>query len=74
MTKMTKKLNEYVKWILVALAFCGIIWNAATLHFGVKQNNAVLQNEMIHFTADMAEIKVDIKAINQYLLLERKDK
>ena len=55
---MNKKLNGYAKWILVVLAFCGIMWNAFTLHYGVKENTAVLQ----------ADIKTDIKAINTYLL------
>jgi len=65
---MTKKLNGYGKWILVFIAFCGILWNAATLHFGVKQNTAVLQNDMAHLKGDVADIKVDIKSINTYLL------
>ena len=62
------------KWILVALAFLGIMWNAFTLHYGVKEKTAVLQNEITHLTADMTEIKLDIKAINTYLLLERTSK
>ena len=65
---MTKKLNGLAKWVLVVLAFCGIMWNAFTLHFGVKENTAVLQNEIVHLTADIADIKIDIKAINTYLL------
>ena len=65
---MTKKLNGLAKWVLVALAFLGIIWNAFTLHYGVKENTAVLQNEITHLTADVADIKTDIKAINKYLL------
>lgn len=73
---MTKKLNGYAKWVFVILAVitillntAGIIWNTATLHYGVKQNAALLQNDMVHLTADVADIKVDIKAINQYLLV-----
>lgn len=65
---MTKKINGMAKWILVGLAFCGIMWNAFTLHYGVKENTAVLQNEVTHLTADVADIKTDIKAINKYLL------
>ena len=68
---MTKKLNGISKWILVALAFLGIMWNAFTLHFGVKENTAVLQNEITHLADDMADIKQDIKAINTYLLERR---
>ena len=68
---MTKKLNGLAKWILVALAFLGIMWNAFTLHYGVKENTAVLQNEITHLTADVTEIKMDIKAINTYLLERR---
>ena len=65
---MTKKINGLAKWILVVLALLGIMWNAFTLHFGVKENTAVLQNEIMHLTDDVADIKQDIKAINTYLL------
>lgn len=68
---MTKKINGLAKWILVALAFLGIMWNAFTLHYGVKENTAVLQNEITHLADDMADIKQDIKAINTYLLERR---
>lgn len=68
---MTKKVNGYAKWILVILALLGIMWNAFTLHFGVKENTAVLQNEIMHLTTDVADIKQDIKAINTYLLERR---
>ena len=68
---MTKKLNGLAKWILVALAFLGIMWNAFTLHYGVKENTAVLQNEITHLADDVADIKQDIKAINTYLLERR---
>ena len=68
---MTKKINGLAKWILVVLALLGIMWNAFTLHFGVKENTAVLQNEIMHLTDDVADIKQDIKAINTYLLERR---
>ena len=70
---MTKKINGLAKWILVALAFLGIMWNAFTLHYGVKENTAVLQNEIMHLTDDVADIKMDIKAINTYLLERSKE-
>ena len=44
---MAKKLNGYIKWIGVALAIAGIIWNAATLHNDVK-----------HLKEDVREIKL----------------
>ena len=72
---MTKKLNGYAKWAIVVIAIitillntAGIIWNASTLHYGVKENTAVLQNDIVHLTADVTDIKIDIKAINSYLL------
>ena len=68
---MTKKVNGISKWILVILALLGIMWNAFTLHFGVKENTAVLQNEITHLTDDVADIKQDIKSINAYLLERR---
>ena len=70
---MIKKLNGLAKWILVALAFLGIMWNAFTLHYGVKENTAVLQNEITHLADDVADIKMDIKAINTYLLERGKE-
>lgn len=73
MATRLKRINGCGKWILVFLAFCGILWNAATLHFGVKQNTAVLQNDMAHLKGDVTEIKTDIKSINTYLL-ERSNK
>jgi len=72
---MVKKLNGYGKWILLIIAIAtillntgGIVWNAITLHYGVKENTAVLQNDIVHLTADVADIKMDIKSINTYLL------
>ena len=62
------KLNGTARWIIVGLAFCGIIWNAFELHYNTKKNTAILQNDVVHLAADMTEIKTDIKAINQYLL------
>lgn len=40
------RLNGYARWIIVALAVAGIIWNAAVLHNDVK-----------HIKADIKEIK-----------------
>ena len=68
---MAKKVNGLARWILVVLALLGIMWNAFTLHYGVKENTAVLQNEIMHLTDDVADIKQDIKAINTYLLERR---
>lgn len=57
---MTKKLNGLAKWIIVAIAVVGIVFNTA-----------ILYNDVKHLKDDMTEIKLDIKAINTYLLLER---
>lgn len=65
---MTKKLNGTVKWIGTGIAIGAIVWNAITLHFGVKENTAVLQNDIVHLAEDVTDIKIDIKAINTYLL------
>jgi len=65
---MTKKLNEYAKWIGIGIVVGTIIWNAIGVHYNTKKNTAILQNDILHLTADMAEIKMDIKAINTYLL------
>ena len=69
------KLNGTARWVILVIAVItlilntgGIVWNAVTLHYGVKENTAVLKNDIIHLTEDITEIKVDIKAINTYLL------
>ena len=64
---MTKKLNGLAKWILVIAAVVTIMLNTA----GIIWNAATLQNEITHLTADVKEIKMDIKAINTYLLERR---
>ena len=64
---MTKKLNGLAKWILVVAAIVTIMLNTA----GIIWNAATLQNEITHLTADVTEIKMDIKAINTYLLERR---
>ena len=64
---MTKKLNGLAKWILVIAAVVTIMLNTA----GIIWNAATLQNEITHLTADVKEIKQDIKAINTYLLERR---
>ncbi len=66
------RLNGTVKWIGTGIAIAAIVWNAITLHFGVKENTAVLQNDIVHLTADVADIKTDVKAINTYLLERNK--
>lgn len=68
---MTKKINGYAKWISIGIVIGMIIWNAIGLHYNTRRNTAILQNDMIHLAEDMTEIKLDIKAINTYLLLER---
>ena len=62
------KLNEYAKWTGIGIAILAIVWNAFTLHFSVKENTAVLQNDVVHLKADITEIKADVKSINHYLL------
>ena len=64
---MTKKLNGLAKWIFVIAAVITIMLNTA----GIIWNAATLQNEITHLTADVKEIKMDIKAINTYLLERR---
>ena len=64
---MTKRINGLAKWILVIAAVVTIMLNTA----GIIWNAATLQNEITHLTADVKEIKMDIKAINTYLLERR---
>lgn len=60
-----KKYNDYVKWIIVAFAIAGFIFNSG-----------VLYNEVAHLKAnqskmatkeDIVEIRQDIKNINDRL-------
>ena len=68
---MTKRINGYAKLISIGIIIGMIIWNAIELHYNTRRNTAILQNEITHLTADMTEIKTDIKAINTYLLERR---
>lgn len=68
---MTKKMNGYVKWIAIGIVVATIIWNAIGVHYNTRKNTAILQNDIKHLTADVAEIKTDVKAINTYLLERR---
>lgn len=68
---MTKKLNGTAKLIGMGIIVGTIIWNAFELHYNTKKNTALLQNDIVHLTADVADIKVDIKSINAYLLEKR---
>ena len=68
---MAKKLNGMGKKIGIGITVAIIVWNAFELHYNTKKNTALLQNDMVHLTADVADIKVDIKAINTYLLERR---
>jgi hypothetical protein len=51
---MTKKLNGYARWVIIAIAIGGIVWNAATLHNDVK-----------HLKDDIQEIRQDVKQIKE---------
>jgi len=54
---MTKKINGLAKWIVVAIAVAGIIFNTA-----------ILYNDVKHLKGDIAEIKIEVKDITHYLL------
>ena len=62
---------DLAQWIIVGIAVAGIIWNAFELHYNTKKTTAVLQNDVKHLAEDVAEIKLEIKEINNYLLTER---
>lgn len=68
-----KKLNGISKWIGIGVVIGMIIWNAIGLHYNTRRNTAILQNEIIHLTNDVAEIKKDIKGIITYLLERSKE-
>lgn len=65
---MTKRFNGYAKWIGIGIIVGTIIWNAIGVHYNTRRNTAILQNDIKHLTGDVAEIKMDIKSINTYLL------
>jgi len=60
---MAKRLNGVAKWIVVAIAIAGIIFNTA-----------ILYNDVKHLKNDITEIKQELKEINRYLLTERSKK
>ena len=56
----TKKLNGYIRWIVVAIAVGGLIFNTA-----------VLYNDVKHLKGAVQEIKEERKTINIYLLQKK---
>lgn len=54
---MIKRMNGLARWIIVAIAVGGLIFNSA-----------ILYNDVKHLKGDIAEIKQEIKEIRQYLL------
>lgn len=62
---MAKK-NDLAKWIIVAMAVGGLIYNAIVTH-------TILKNDVKHLSADMTEIKQDVKQINMYLIERSKN-
>jgi len=54
---MTPKNNNLVKWIIVALAVAGLIFNSG-----------VLYNDVKHLKTEMVELKQQIGSIQEYLL------
>ena len=70
---MNKKINGLARWILVGIVVATIIWNAIGLHYNTRKNTAILQNDITHLTTDVADIKIDIKAIYAYLLERSKE-
>lgn len=57
---MAKK-NDTAKWIIVAMAVGGLIYNVIVTH-------TILKNDVKHLQEDTTEIKQDVKQINMYLI------
>ena len=55
------KTSDLAKWVIVAMAVGGLIYNVIVTH-------TILKNDVKHIQADMTEIKQDVKSINMYLL------
>ncbi len=51
---MAKKLNGMAKWIIVALAVAGLIFNSG-----------ILYNDVKHLTKDVSEIKEEVKELRK---------
>ena len=54
---MTKQMNSKAKWIIVALAVAGLIFNSG-----------VLYNDVKHLKEDLAEVKQEIQYLREYLI------
>jgi len=54
---MANKLNGMAKWIVVALAIGGLIFNSG-----------ILYNDVKHLTKQVADIKQDIKDLQAYII------
>lgn len=54
---MTKKLNGMAKWIIVALAVGGLVFNSG-----------ILYNDVAHLKKDITEIKKEVNGITNFLM------
>ena len=54
---MAKEMNGRAKWIIVALAIAGLIFNSG-----------VLYNDVKHLTKQIEEIKQELKDLRTYLM------
>lgn len=59
-----QKLNGFAKWIIVALAVGGMIYNTIV-------TRAVTLNDIKHLKTDMADIKQDVRDLRN-LFLDKK--
>lgn len=61
------KRNDLMKWVIVAFAVGGLIYNTIVTY-------AILKNDVKHLSADMIEVKQEVKQINKYLIEGSKNK
>lgn len=61
---MNKKINGLAKWILVAIAIGGFIYNTLVTH-------VVLKNDVRHLETTVKEVKEEVKYLRNYLLTEK---
>ncbi len=55
------KWNGWARWVIIAIAVIAAI-------YGNFRNAAVLENDVYHLKADIAEIKQEISLLRQHLM------
>lgn len=65
---MSKKFNGYAKLVLAMAAVATLVFNTLLAYSNRVATTALINNEIKHLQEDVSEIKIDVSAIQKYLL------